>query len=206
MNFFDTKHLEVVKVLSYSERDFSPTNICKMSAEELLLVGCHDNWNCSYVQKMNCCCSCPAVAGSNDMVITSSIPSNVRDTCFTRYKDLQLLFAAEMHSIHALDLKTGKNRWNEKTKIICPFSLTADDQRGHLFVYDRHYGCVEMFSVSDSKYLGRVLTEGEPYFGYYFGIKWCSLTSSLILKHARDNNLFITELKIAIDKQLIFNG
>ena len=151
--FFDTEDLEVVKVQSYAEGDFSPNSICKMSEKKLLLVGCHDNWKCSSVQKMNCCRSCPSIAGSDDMVITSIIPRNARDVCFSRYNGLQVLIVAEQYSIHVFDLKTGKNHWNEKDNIICPFSLTADDKRGHLFVYDGHYRSVEMFSVSDGKYL-----------------------------------------------------
>ena len=83
------------------------------------------------------------------------------------------------------------------SKDICPVSIAADSRRGHLFVFDGEDRRVEMFGLSDGKYLGRVLAEGEYCFGNRFGIKWCSRTSSLILKHVKDNKLFITALKIS---------
>ena len=131
------------------------------------------------------------------MVISSFTPTNLYDACFSRYEGLQVLIVAEKHSIHAFDLETGKNLWNVNSKDICPVSIAADSRRGHLFVFDSHHDTVNMFSVPDGKCLGRVLAEGEHCFGYRFGIKWCSRTSSLILKHVKDNKLFITALKIS---------
>ena len=191
MNFFDTEFLEVVEEMSYSESvDFSPVRLCKISTNELLLLGCHEDWNCCYVQKLRCS-SGPRIAEFDDMVISSFTPTNLCDACFSRYEDLQVLIVAEKHSIHAFDL------WNVNSKDICPVSIAAGNRRGHLFVFDSPHGTVKMFSLTDGKYLGRVLTEGEHCFGYRFGIKWCSRTSSLILKHVKDNKLFITALKIS---------
>ena len=108
MNFFDTEFLEVVEETSYSESDdFSPVRLCKMSTNELLLLGSHEDWNCCYVQKLRCS-SGPRVAEFDDMVISSFTPTNLYDACFTRYEGLQVLVVAEKHNIHVFDLETGK--------------------------------------------------------------------------------------------------
>ena len=57
----------------------------------------------------------------------------------------------------------------------------ATDGRGNLFVADKANWCIQMFSASDSYYIGCLMKNVET-FGCPHNIRWCENTSSLICK------------------------
>ena len=66
----------------------------------------------------------------------------------------------------------------------------AVDKQGHLFVNDSEQ-YIQMFSVSDSQYLGCLLQEGEQGLGRPWLIRLLEVKSQLVVIHKKHENNFI---------------
>ena len=90
--------------------------------------------------------------------------------------------------IYCYDLNSGNIVWSAIGKPSgmsqqMKLSGVTTDGRGHLFVCDAGNVCIQMFSVSDGKYLGALLKAGEEELGTPHLIRWCFRSSSLTVTH-----------------------
>ena len=63
-----------------------------------------------------------------------------------------------------------------------PCGVTTDG-RCNILVYDVNNRCLQMFSISDGRYLGVLVKEEYLDLGELMCLGWCHTTSSLIVTH-----------------------
>ena len=124
-------------------------------------------------------------AAAGKCVIRTQL-SLVRDICIIQNADKQwLVVAGDIEGLFAFNMETGKLEWKVDENVpgmeqIIDANGVTHDGRGHLFVADRNNGCVQMFSLSDGKYLGP-LNKGLETICDPGSIYWSSETSSLVV-------------------------
>ena len=74
--------------------------------------------------------------------------------------------------------------------MIRPKGVTTDGQ-GHVFVTDENNKCIQIFSAG-GKYVGVLLKEGQQGLGEPRRVRWNDATSSLVVAHKKDRNIFIS--------------
>ena len=74
-----------------------------------------------------------------------------------------------------------------------PFGITADE-RGNLFVCDLNQSCVQIFSVLEQKYVGR-LPNDTKILGQPVMIRWCYDTKSLLVVHKKLTQYYLSMLQ-----------
>ena len=121
--------------------------------------------------------------------------------CVNNNSKKLLILVTRSKELYAFNVDEDKLEWEVKDKLSSSdqqfgaVGLTADE-RGHIFVCDSHSRCVQMFSV-DGEYLGLVLKEGAHGMGTLTGlIQWFETTSSLIVTHTRDQQKYISVIKL----------
>ena len=108
---------------------------------------------------------------------------------------------ATQGGVHTYNVKTKQLEWRVEgrlpgmRKVIKAEGLTVDDH-GYIFVCDVNNKCIQMFHVSDGRYLGAVMKEGEQGLGIPFRNRWCSRMSSLVVIHNKSARWFITVFKV----------
>ena len=97
-----------------------------------------------------------------------------------------LISAHGQEGLFACNTETGQLQWSVKGRqpgmeedLDAP-NLAADDQ-GNIFVCDVGNGGIQMFSVSDGRYLGCLIKEGDKGLSVPVMICWCRQTSSLVV-------------------------
>ena len=109
-----------------------------------------------------------------------------KSVCCVQEGDQQVLIIAA-GDLYAYDLVLGELNW--KVKLIDWTSRGArgvtSDGRGHLFVCDDKSRSVELYSVSDGKHLGCLISKGEQGLGGLARVTWCETKSSLIVAQDR---------------------
>ena len=119
----------------------------------------------------------------------------VQDMCLAHTKEKKLLlgsFGKTPERLKAIDFDSGTVEWTYENnspgreKNFKPYGV-ATDQHGLLFVCDQGNACIQIFSVKDGKYLGPLITRGEPGLGEPKWIRWSKDTKSLIVSHKKDH-------------------
>ena len=130
---------------------------------------------------------------------TGSILEDI--TCAQDGEDEFLISAHYEGGIFAFKTRTGLLEWSVKGKLpgmnedLKAHSITSDDN-GNLFVCDISNECMQMFSVSDGRYLGCLFREGEHGLGYPCYALWSKEMSSLIVL---DGNKWISKVELEYD-------
>ena len=133
---------------------------------------------------------------------------NIYDMCFVEDRDKQLLIVAGGDKgLFAYNTQNDKVEWkvgenlSGNAKHAKAMGVTTDG-RGHLFVSDHNNHCIQVFSVSDGKYLGYLILDAEMFhswprrdmillYDYDFRpheILWCEEMSSLICTSRLDGS------------------
>ena len=168
--------------VNYSVESRQPYRICSTSST-FLLVGASEteyevfrvHFNAKHPQRMR-----------TNVKLEQFI---IYDMCCTyQIKKVFFIITRGHDGIYCYDLNTGNMVWSANGK---PSGMSQQmllsgvttDGRGHLFVCDGGNSCIQMFSVSDGKYLGALLKAGEEELGTPHLIRWCFRSSSLIVTH-----------------------
>ena len=97
-----------------------------------------------------------------------------------------------MRGIKVYNVDTDEIEWKKRYELRDLSGVTTNG-RGHLFACDLNHACVQIFSVSNGKYLGRL-----PNFGRVLGqpvmVRWCHNKSSLLVVHQKRNKYHLTVL------------
>ena len=113
------------------------------------------------------------------------------DLCLVHDGNKQLLIVASRDSLCAYDTATDKLEWTLGRRLpgmenrMGPRGVTTDGH-GHLFITDLSNQCIQMFSVSEIRYLGCLMKNAEIFKEHghstltQVNIRWCKKASSLI--------------------------
>ena len=170
-----------------------PRRLCQVSPS-VLLINCVSSAY-SEIHWLDCS-TIPPKENSQKKII---IPGQTMywDMCFVQEqnKNLVIITADGPQGIHAYNANTTLLEWRKKRDGMEKAGV-ASDSHGHLFVFDKENGCINLLSVSDGHYQGCLIKEGEQSLGKpCFGV-WCEQTSSLIVAHAKGNERFISVIKV----------
>ena len=121
--------------------------------------------------------------------------------CVSNNNKNLLILVTRSKELCAFNIDEDKIEWEVKDKLLSSdqqfgaMGLTADEN-GHIFVCDPYSRCVQMFSA-DGEYLGMVLKEGAHGMGTLTGlIQWFETTSSLVVTHTRNQQKYISVIKL----------
>ena len=111
--------------------------------------------------------------------------------CAVQDGNRELLFAFDSR-IYVYNTATDEVVWSawrkqkQMDKKMEPHGVTTDGH-GHLFVCDWNNGCIHLFHITKSKYLGPVMREGEQGLGVPYRVEWCEATSSLVVAYTKND-------------------
>ena len=115
----------------------------------------------------------------------------VWDICYVPNERKPLLFATQYRLLHGYDALTNKLEWKSE---VGGNSLTTDC---HSYVmvcaHGLDYFC--MLSLPDGKKLGYLMRDGDQGLGKLKHVRWCNMTSSLIVVHDVDKEIHISTIQ-----------
>ena len=142
------------------------------------------------------------------VITTSSLHERwVKDICVAREKNVsktQLLvgtFIKMANKIQAVNIQSDQIQWTfegymlRMKKELQPRGITSDDQE-HLFVCDEANSCVQIFSVSNGKYLGTLLKKGDNSQGVPRGIRWHKESKYLTVSYTEPSSVRVCVVKL----------
>ena len=94
------------------------------------------------------------------------------------------------------EIKLKRNDWQMSAQ-----GVAADEESFYLYVCDVNNRCVQMFSMTDGRYMGTLLPDdGEPLLGDMTCISWCKDTQSIAVAHCTDDNQWKVTFIIPMEK------
>ena len=107
------------------------------------------------------------------------------------------------NGIHCYSTATKSLKWSVARNLpgiqkgLGAVCITTDGC-GHLFVCDNTFGnnCIQMFSVSNGQYLGRLIKKGEQGLGYPLRICWHSADHSLVVVHTMSLSYYLSVINM----------
>ena len=152
-----------------------------------------ERWECSTLPPML----------HNNYKVTGIKRDLVLDLQFDQWNNKEFLIATcySDYGIYVYDISDGCLIWNVRGKIpgmkeALKAHGVAPDGTGHLFACDRGNACIQTFSLADGKYLGALLREGDYGLGEPHWVRWSFTTSSLIISHGKDDQRYISVVKL----------
>ena len=134
---------------------------------------------------------------SQETILPTTTP--IWNMCFDRqeasHKRLVIFTACGLEGIYAYNIDTKLLEWIKTIGDMESAGVTTDGH-GHLFVCDAFNNCVHMLSVSDGKYLGRLIDKGKLGIDQPSWSAWSEEMSSLIVAHAKGNTWCISSIKV----------
>ena len=136
-----------------------------------------------------------------DKSITLTKDKTTGDITFAQVSDEEFLISAHWRGIFSFNTITGQLKWSVKGRLqdmkedLYACRITSDDH-GNLFVSDSANKALQMFSVSDGRYLGCLFREGENGFGKPWEVCWCNEMSSLLVA---DDQGWISKIELEYD-------
>ena len=118
--------------------------------------------------------------------------------CFVQEqnKNFVIVTANDPQGIRAYNADTKLLEWKKEIAGMVQAGIVSDGH-GHLFVCDGENGCVHMLSMSDGRYLGRLIHPGELGHGVSpYWAAWSVEKSSLIVAHGKGSKRFISVVKV----------
>ena len=113
----------------------------------------------------------------------------------------EFLISSHWAGIFSFKTRTGQLKWSVEGRLpgmkedLYAYRITSDDH-GNLFVCDTANKCMQMFSVSDGRYLGCLFREGEHGFGKPWEVCWCEEMSSLLVA---DDQGWLSKVELEYD-------
>ena len=192
IRFYDAEDLRYI--CTYPLAQQKPGTLCAATQSTILYVD--ESKRLREVYWLDLSDGKPKPASGKCVIHTEN--TTINDMCFVQDGDKQLLIvAAGDRGVFAYDTENDKVEWkvgenlSGNEKHIKAMGITTDG-RGHLFVTDHNNHCIQMFSVSDGKYLGYLILDSKMIPSRSFitwprkenfrphEILWCEEMSSLV--------------------------
>ena len=109
--------------------------------------------------------------------------------------------------IYAYNTESKQLEWRVEgrlpgmSKVLKAQGLTTDEH-GHLFVCDDNNKCIQMFCVSDGRYLGAVIKPKQCGLGDPWAITWSRKRSSLVVIHVIQEKWFLSVFKSNVNQKI----
>ena len=194
IEFRDIKNLSQI-LFNYSDKSHRPNMLCAVSPTVLVYVD-----RSKYKDQfhwLDCSDTEPKLLG-----ITANTNVSIYDMCIAEYGNEKLLITLpnkECNPIDAYDSATGQLKWTAEKKvpstgeIFHSCGMTTDDL-GRILIGDTTQKCIQMFSVSDGKYLGCWMKMRDLGLNLVRSLQRCETTSHLVVADEKDNKIFINVL------------
>ena len=101
-----------------------------------------------------------------------------------------------MALIKAYNSTTGQLKWTAEKKVPSTYrtfggnGLTGDGN-GHLFVWEAHNKCIQMFSTLNGQYLGSLMKGVKLGLGSVFCLQYHQSSKSLLVANYKNDRFFI---------------
>ena len=112
------------------------------------------------------------------------------DMCYVPDEVRPLLIGADLRSGNAFNCLNNEIEWSNWMH---GNSLTTDGK--YLLVCSHARDEIEMFSLSDGKNLGCLITKGQNGLGKPRHVRWCNATSYLVVAHEIKKKIHISTIK-----------
>ena len=94
------------------------------------------------------------------------------------------------------EIKLKRNEWQMSAQ-----GVAADEESFYLYVCDVNNRCLQMFSMTDGRYMGALLSDdGKPLLGHMTCISWCKDTQSIAVAHCTDENQWQVTFIIPLER------
>ena len=168
---------------NFSTGYIDPGALCAASTSTLLVV--HQSMKPSDAYWLDCSEDEPKLTGKK---ITIDFQGKVWDICYVPNERNPLLLAIQYGLSHAYNTITNKLEWNNKVGGSC---ITTDGHRSnYVLVCDKD--SIKILSLSDGKNLGSLIRKEDHKLK---GVRWCNVTSSLIIVHDVDEEIHISTIQ-----------
>ena len=176
-----------------------PWRICSAASSTTLL---HlDKTKFDFLERWDCSTLPPML--HHNVKVTGIKRDLVLDLQFDQWNNKEFLITTcySDYGIYVYDISDGCLIWNVRGQIpgmkeALKAHGVAPDGNGRLFACDRGNACIQTFSLADGKYLGALLREGDYGLGEPHWVRWCSTASSLIVSHGKDEQRYISVVKL----------
>ena len=186
----------MIILYSHSVAPHQPGVLCSASPTTLLYED--QSKTPREVRWLDCSFSRPKPAHGTNITYTQQ--NNIWDMCLLQLFDKELLVTSRgSRGIKVYNVDTDEIAWTIKYGSLYsdlrmnPFGITADE-RGNLFVCDLNQSCVQIFSVLEQKYVGR-LPNDTKILGQPVMIRWCYDTKSLLVVHKKLTQYYLSMLQ-----------
>ena len=175
---------------SYSTGSIWPGALCALSASILLYIGypiADGIFAEDKIHWLDCSETEPKLTGKKINVKISGVV----DICYVPNETKPLLLVAQYGKIRAYNVLANKLEWESEVSVN---SLTTDC---HNYVIMCCFldKCAYMLSLSDGKKLGCLMRDGDQGLGGLKHVRWCNVTSSLIVVHEVQKEIQISTIQ-----------
>ena len=178
---------------SHSVAPHQPGVLCSASPTTLLYED--QSRTPREVRWLNCSFSRPKPAHGPNITYTQQ--NNIWDMCLVTHGSKEVLVTSRgERGINAYNTSTDELEWKIKYGLRqSGFDLSGvtTDGHGHLFACDLNHACVQIFSVSNGKHLGR-LPNVARVLGRPVMVRWSPDNSCLLVLHKKYNQYNLTML------------
>ena len=170
-------------ILSHAVAPHAPGELCAASQNTLLFVDTQEEPR--KVRWIDCSRSTPKILKS----ITTQ-QDQICEMIFSE-EDSSVIATAD-DCIHAYNTSTSKTSWKNQHE--SGFVGITSDGGGNLFISTVN-SAIKVLSPS-GEHRGYLVKEGEQRLGKPLAVRWCEMTSSLIVAHRRDGAWFLSDVKV----------
>ena len=120
--------------------------------------------------------------------------------CFELESKSFLVTASGTEGVKAYNTRKPDLEWSvvgrltEMEEVVDAHSITVD-RNGHVFVCDAGNHCIHTFTM-DGKYISTMIKEGQQGLGELRRIRWSEDLSGLVVTHRKDNDTWISLIKM----------
>ena len=174
---------------NYSTGSIAPGPLCVTSPSTLLFSGTKSTTNEHHdVYQIDCSRERLKIT---DTEIKIDFKGIVWDICFVRNERKTLLLSTQYGRTHAYNIHSGKQEWKSE---VGGNSVTTEGH-SYVIVCEQIRKTSHVLSLSDGKKLGPLIRKEDEDFGEVRHMRWCNLTSSLIVAHYVENEIHISTIR-----------
>ena len=133
-------------------------------------------------------------------IISDENVGYVHDMCLVENENEKLLIIDTITLIKAYNTTTGQLKWTAEKKVPSTYrtfgsnGLTGDGN-GHLFVWESHNKCIQMFSTLNGQYLGSLMRGVKLGLGSVFCLQYHESSKSLLVANYKNDRFFIDAIE-----------
>ena len=130
----------------------------------------------------------------------------IRDMCYVKHQGRELLLITFLQegSLHAYNLETSEEEWTvQGSPPGCELEMWVQaittDGHGFVMMTDTNNNCLQVINTV-GQYVGSMLREAVPGLGVLGVLRWCPLTSTLIVAHVKGGMHYVCLVKAKLDQ------